>query len=471
MYFQNRLEAGKLLATHLTYHEFNAPIVIALARGGVPIAYEVAKTLKIPMDVLVVRKIGAPGNPEYGIGAVTENDFFYINSTSAASTGTTPADLDLMIRIEKAEVTRRTRRYRGDRPRISVQGQTVILVDDGLATGVSAKTAFMYLKEQGAREIVIAVPVCSASGGQYFRDQHATVICLEESDLFFSVGQFYNDFNQVTDDEVIGLLKKARAFNSLETATGLSGFSIAIQIPLYKPDYKPDLNQTIPRSTHAATHLEGILTIPPSCQGIVIFAHGSGSSRKSPRNLQVASALNQAGLGTLLFDLLTPAESLDRKNVFDIPLLAARLKLATHFLHFQIPDLIVPIGYFGASTGAAAALWAAADLGNQISAIVSRGGRPDLATTRLPDVKAPTLLLVGSLDEAVIEMNREVVPLMPHSDLVIVPGATHLFEEPGTLENVATLAEEWFKEYFKQEKLKIDLNQKKLKTAPGKKAA
>jgi putative phosphoribosyl transferase len=194
-----------------------------------------------------------------------------------------------------------------------------------------------------------------------------------------------------------------------------------------------------------AARLPGDLDVPQSARGVVLFAHGSGSSRLSPRNRQVARRLNQAGLATLLFDLLTPAEADDRANVFDIELLATRLVAATRWLQAQPDTQALSLGYFGASTGAAAALWAAADLGTAIGAVVSRGGRPDLAGARLGAVTAPTLLLVGSRDEVVLDLNRAArARLRCASELVVVPGATHLFEEPGALDTVAHLAADWF---------------------------
>lgn len=189
--------------------------------------------------------------------------------------------------------------------------------------------------------------------------------------------------------------------------------------------------------------------LPPTPCGIVIFAHGSGSSRFSPRNVQVARALNQAGLGTLLFDLLTETEAQDRGLVFDIPFLATRLRQATTWLKDQPEAQGLPLGYFGASTGAAAALWAAADLKEDIQAIVSRGGRPDLASSRLKEVTAKTLLLVGSHDEPVLVLNRKILPLLKNAKLVIIPGASHLFEELGMLDAIAHHAEQWFLAHFR----------------------
>jgi putative phosphoribosyl transferase len=191
--------------------------------------------------------------------------------------------------------------------------------------------------------------------------------------------------------------------------------------------------------------LAGELSLPPEASGVVVFAHGSGSSRHSPRNVFVARALQSAGLGTLLFDLLTRAEDTDYETRFDIALLTRRLIAATHWLQRQPQTKTLAIGYFGASTGAAAALQAAATLGAAIKAVVSRGGRPDLAGTALAQVSAPTLLIVGGEDQVVIDLNRQAYAhLRGEKQVVIVPGATHLFEEPGTLEEVARLASQWF---------------------------
>lgn len=196
----------------------------------------------------------------------------------------------------------------------------------------------------------------------------------------------------------------------------------------------------------------GFLEIPKDARGLVLFAHGSGSGRLSPRNRHVANRLNDAGIATLLFDLLTPAEErIDQMTAelrFDIALLAQRLIAATHWVKSAL-EAPMPIGYFGASTGAAAALVAAAHLRDGISAVVSRGGRPDLAGPFLPRVTAPTLLIVGGNDRAVIDLNREAAAaLHAHTETVIVPGASHLFEEPGALDQVAHLAAEWFLRFF-----------------------
>ena len=195
--------------------------------------------------------------------------------------------------------------------------------------------------------------------------------------------------------------------------------------------------------------LPGRLAVPEGAKGMVLFAHGSGSSRLSRRNNYVAAVLHEAGMATLLFDLLTETEAANRRNVFDIPLLASRLMLATYWVRelSGLPSL--PIGYFGASTGAAAALRAAVESPIPVEAIVSRGGRPDLASEVLDRVTAPTLLIVGGADYGVIELNEAAFrALRCEKELAIVPGATHLFEEPGALEEVARLARAWFVRYL-----------------------
>jgi putative phosphoribosyl transferase len=203
--------------------------------------------------------------------------------------------------------------------------------------------------------------------------------------------------------------------------------------------------------TSEGLSLCGVLGIPAKAKGVVLFAHGSGSGRLSPRNRFVAHYLQQGGMGTLLIDLLSPDEDQDRRNVFDIDLLAGRVRMASGWLRRNDRTKDLPLGYFGASTGAAAALQAAAQAPSAVGAIVSRGGRPDLADTYLPRVTAPTLLLVGGDDQPVIQLNLYANGLLRcPRQLTIIPGATHLFEEPGTLEQVAEQALTWYRLHFSQ---------------------
>lgn len=216
-----------------------------------------------------------------------------------------------------------------------------------------------------------------------------------------------------------------------------------------KIGHEHDPTDEIVRIPANGVSLEGALVIPPAAQGIVLFAHGSGSSRHSPRNNFVAEVLRKSGMATLLMDLLSREEDLVYQNRFDIDLLTWRLERATQWVNDQPACESLAVGYFGASTGAAAALQAAATFGPSIGAVVSRGGRPDLAMADLERVQSPTLLIVGGLDDVVIELNRKAYRrLTVEKHLAIVPGATHLFEEPGTLNEAARLAADWFKRHL-----------------------
>jgi putative phosphoribosyl transferase len=249
------------------------------------------------------------------------------------------------------------------------------------------------------------------------------VYCVSAPTHFWAIGEFYSDFTQTRDEEVARLLTAAAERSELAPDIGAEEVELDI----------------------GPAHLVGNLKVPADAPGIVVFAHGSGSGRHSPRNRYVAARLNEAGLGTLLFDLLTAEEEADRANVFDIPMLGTRLAQVTEWLCGYVGIRQTAVGYFGASTGAGAALWAATETGAAISAVVSRGGRPDLALVRLPAVKAPTLLIVGGRDDFVIEVNEEAQQhLKCENRLTIVPGATHLFEEPGALDEVVALARDWF---------------------------
>jgi putative phosphoribosyl transferase len=255
-------------------------------------------------------------------------------------------------------------------------------------------------------------------------------VCLGTPAFFLAVGQGYRAFTQTSDDEVIALLARAR-----DGFRGVASTSAA----------DPPLRDEEVEVAAGPVVVAGHLTIPERPSGVVVFAHGSGSSRFSARNIYVADVLNGAGIATLLFDLLTPDEERNRANVFDIELLARRLVDVTGWLAGQPDTASLPVGYFGASTGAGAALVAATNTSVNISAVVSRGGRPDLAGESLTKVHAPTLLIVGGRDEVVLDLNQRAQAAIPgECELVVVPGATHLFEEPGTLEKVAELARDWF---------------------------
>lgn len=425
--FRNRVQAGQRLAVALDHYRDRHPLVLGLPRGGVPVAAEVARALRAPLDVVVVRKLGAPSNPEYAFGAVGEGGALVVDREVMRRVGVDEALLQRMVATQEAVIRTRGASFRDGRPMPSVHGRTVIVVDDGLATGSTASAAIAVLRKLGAGFLVLAVPVGAVDTVARLRSQVDDLVCLEQPIVFYAVGEHYEDFTQTTDEEVVALLQ-AHVHDDVVAEARTEAIDEEVSIPV---------------TGYLA--LPGNCTIPASALGVVAFAHGSGSSRHSPRNLAVARRLNDAGIGTLLFDLLTDDESLDRRNVFDIELLASRLTCAKAFLVEFAPTSALPIGYFGASTGAAAALVAAASDPQQVRAVVSRGGRPDLAGAFLPRVQAPTLLIVGGHDYQVIGLNEQArAQLRCASELVLVPGATHLFEEPGTLQAAAGHARDWF---------------------------
>nr|WSS68936.1 phosphoribosyltransferase family protein [Streptomyces sp. NBC_01175] len=415
MLFTDRTDAGRQLAEALRHLERRDPVVLGLPRGGVPVAYEVARALGAPLDVIVVRKLGVPYRPELGFGAIGEGGARVISDEIVRHAGVREKDLEAVERAEEAELLRRAQTYREGRPRLPLEGRTVVVVDDGVATGATARAACQVVRAQGASHVVLAVPVASPDVAARLREDVDEVVCLSTPHLFSAVGEWYRDFSQTSDEEVVSLLARA----STGTATAEEVEVDAGGVPL-----------------------AGDLVLPGDAGAVVVFAHGSGSSRLSPRNRAVAGVLNRAGLGTLLFDLLTPGEEVYRANVFDIGLLAGRLADTTAWLRRRVS---LPVGSFGASTGAAAALRAAAATDSGVGAVVSRGGRPDLAGADLSGVRAPTLLVVGGADTTVIDLNRQAqAALHCENRLEIVPGATHLFEEPGALDRVAELARDWF---------------------------
>ncbi|MFF5663080.1 phosphoribosyltransferase family protein [Streptomyces griseofuscus] len=428
MRFADRLEAGRRLGARLEQLRGPDVVVLGLPRGGVPVAAEVAAALDAPLDVCLVRKLGVPYQPELAMGAIGEDGVRVLNADVLRGTGVRDDELARIEERERRVLAERAERYRGECPSVPLTGRTAVVVDDGVATGSTARVACRVARARGAARIVLAVPVAPRDVARRLGGDADDVVCLETPWDFAAVGQFYDDFTQTEDAEVTACLRRARR---RRPRAGPSGRATEREV-------------TVPAG---AVRLGGGLTVPEGATGVIAFAHGSGSSRHSPRNRQVAEGLHRAGLGTLLFDLLTDAEARDRDNVFDIPLLAGRLLAATHWLRAEPATAGLALGYFGASTGAAAALWAAVE--GRPAAVVSRGGRPDLAGPRLPEVTAPTLLIVGGADPLVLDLNRDARSrLRCENRLETVPGATHLFEEPGTLERVTELARDWFTDHL-----------------------
>jgi len=308
------------------------------------------------------------------------------------------------------------------------------------------RAAVHALRLEHPAAVVVAVPIAAAETCDEFRPEVEEIVCAVTPDPFYAVGLWYEDFSQTTDEEVHELLERAaRRYEASEPPSRPAALDGGAA--------RWEEERTVLVTAGAAV-LEGTLGLPPNARGVVLFAHGSGSSRHSARNRYVAEVLRRGGLATLLVDLLTAAEEAvdlrTRELRFDIELLAERLVAAMDWMAGQPATHGLPVGLFGASTGGGAALVAAARRPDRVVAVVSRGGRPDLAGDSLAYVRAPTLLIVGGRDESVVELNQAAMRRLrsaavpPEVRLELVPGATHLFEEPGALEQVAALARDWF---------------------------
>jgi predicted phosphoribosyltransferase/pimeloyl-ACP methyl ester carboxylesterase len=433
--FRDRDDAGRRLAQRLEFLRGKDIVVLGLPRGGVPVAFAVAQALHAPLDVLVVRKLGVPFQPELAFGAIGEDGVRVLNEEVVREADLGDEEIATVEKAQRAELNRRCELFRRGHDRVALQGRTAVIIDDGVATGATARAACEVAREQGATKVVLATPIGATDIATRFTGYADEVICLERPDFFFAVGQGYQNFAQTSDDEVVRLLDRAHQQSGETLVSTTAG--------------DPPIRDEEIRVSVGSVSVAGHLTVPEHPIGTVVFAHGSGSSRHSPRNRYVAEVLNRAGIATLLFDLLTPSEERNRANVFDIELLAGRLVDVTRWLADQAETAALPVGYFGASTGAGAALVAATDPRVKVAAVVSRGGRPDLAGEYLSRNYSPTLLIVGGRDDVVLELNRRAQAAIPGPcELAVVPGATHLFEEPGTLEQVAALARDWFTDHL-----------------------
>lgn len=427
--FLDRLSAGKELARELRSRVVDDPVVLALPRGGVPVGSAIAAELHAPLDILIVRKLASPHRPEFALGAVGEFGICIVDEELQSRLGIDEHELAMITNENRLEIERRSEEYRAGESMMSVAGRHVIIADDGAATGSTAFVAVKTIRALAPKSITIALPTASAQAVRRLKEIADDVVCLEVPEDFGSVGSRYVHFDQVDDDEVRSWLRES-----------------AIDGRRGEPFIRSDADIPLP----GGVHLSGQLRVPHNARALVIFAHGSGSSRYSVRNQYVARRLERAGFATLLFDLLTEGEAASPAFVFNVDLLGERLRVAKRWASSRHETRGLPVCYFGASTGAAAALNASVG-DSDVVAIVSRGGRPDLAVGSLPNVTAPTLLIVGEHDVDVMDLNIDAKRQMS-GEVVLdrIPDATHLFAEAGALEVVTRDAIAWFSTHVPQ---------------------
>ena len=420
--YWNRDHAGRQLARALRRYSMAHPLILALTSEGVVVARQVAERLSAELDALVVVEVTDPNDPGVTIGAVSEGGVSMFDRNTCERQGLDPVDVEAAVHRGMSELKRRVLAIRGGRPLVDVTNRLVIVVDDGIESGVRMSSAVAYVRRAGAARVVVAAPLGWRTAVENLQTVADEVVCPAVVSEARSIDDRYEEDEVVTDSEIATILRLSS---------------------------RHDVVVSVTDPHHRGWQVHSTLGIPRGAHGVVVFAHGSGSSRLSPRNQEVAASLNEAGFATVLFDLLTEDESHDRSLVFDINYLAERLIAVVDWCaqDDRLGDL--PLGLFGASTGAAAALAAAARRPAVVRAVVSRGGRPDLAETSLRSVEAPTLLIVGGDDAEVLTLNEFALErLGGPARLEIIPGATHLFEEPGAMNRVSLLAASWFDEFM-----------------------
>jgi predicted phosphoribosyltransferase/pimeloyl-ACP methyl ester carboxylesterase len=420
MFFDDRIDAGRQLAVAVKSRNFEKPVVLGIPRGGVPVAAEVARAVDGQLAVVVARKLGAPGNPELAIGATTESGVAYINDAVAVAVGADKQYIEAERQRQVREAHHREEMFNSHR-RPPVRGRTVIIVDDGIATGATAIAAVRSIKAEGAARVVLAVPVGAPHTMEVMRGEADEVICLDEPENFWAVGQFYGDFRPVDDEEV---LKTLEAFEMKVPADPARDVEI----------------------TRDGVRLAGSLATPdgPAPFPLVIFVHGLGSSKESPRNVVIANHLVDAGIATLLFDLSGHGESSD-DPVGGLEAYVADLEAAFQWASGRAEVRKDFIGIAGSSMGATVAVAAAAEGRVHPRTMVLRA--PPVQPQEFRRIHVPSLVLIGSQDP----LRRSVeagVRDCPELTLSLVEGAGHLFEEPGTLRVALDNTVDWFRSRF-----------------------
>ncbi|MEP6493306.1 MAG: phosphoribosyltransferase family protein [bacterium] len=453
-HFRDRTDAGDALALSLnTFAGERGVVVLGLARGGVPVARQVAAALGASLGTLVSRKIGVPGIEDVALGAIAEGSRRAVHDAVAWYIGV-PADVvDQLAVRERVEIERRVQLYRGGEPLPDLRGRTVILVDDGLATGASLRAAARSVRGKRPKRLIAAVPIATPSGAKEVRPDVDELVSIVTTEEFETVAASYGDYSPVTDDEVLALLgRPARRAPSSMVNDISSRIAPASSSAL---DPSSEVERTVEISASGSVlmadlggprHVDGDET--DGVRGLVILANGGESSRNSYRSRYIAGRLRAGGYATLRVDLLTQDEQCgDRGGADvrrDVEQIAARLSSVCDWAVDEAVHGVDNTILIGASTGAAAVFVTAARRPQQILAVVSRGGRADLAGEALSRVETPSLLIVGAADVDTLRRNNDVLRQLPNgAQLVRIPRAGNTFAEPGALGAVAEHTLKW----------------------------
>ena len=408
--FKDRKDAGRQLAEALEGRGYRQPVVLGIPRGGVPVAAEVARKLGGDLGVVVARKLRAPGQPELAIGAVTADGATWINAPVARATGADDRYLEREIAFQVAEAQHREEAFDGHR-RPALQGRVAIIVDDGIATGATAIAAARSMRAAGASQVVLAVPVAPPETLRALRDEVDAIVCPRVEEDFWAIGQFYDDFRQVGDDQVKAvILEFANQRQTVDARVRRDGIELAVRLRLPAPNAP-----------------------------LVTFVHGLGSSKDSPRNVVIAERLFDSGMATLLFDLSGHGDSGPGREG-DIDAYVRDLAAVEKWASDQGTVDMRAHAIAGSSMGGVVALQATIEGAVRPSALVLRA--PPIRPEEYRGLAVPTLVLVGSRD-SILEYAEAASQLNPVIDLRVVRGASHLFEEPGTLEEATRLTVEW----------------------------
>ena len=411
--FTDRSEAGRRLAERIRPHAVEDPIVLALPRGGVPVGAELARELGAEFDVLMVRKIGLPEHPETGVGAISEDGQVLYDDRALARLRVPRQALSDTVALERDELDRRRRVYRGERSMPRIAGRDCVVVDDGVATGGTARAALRMVRQAGPSRLVLAVPVASPEALETLRSEADSLVVLSVPDNFRAVGEWYRDFDQLSDEDVtmiLGDLERSRP--------------------------RPEMARGV-RIRAGQVYLDGDLTSPEVLRGVVVMAIGHG--RGDPRRRAIASSLQRAGYATLLLDL--SAEDGEE----EVAVLGERLSAAVTWLRRATDAAGEPLGLMGSGSAAPAALVAAAESPQDVASVVVHGGRVDLAESSLARVSAPTLILLEGEDSFVRELGEWARSRLGGvSELGVVSGAERLLGDVQGWREVAVRTRDWF---------------------------